>query len=186
MKKIVSTLVFTGLVLLNSACPDKNNNASAPGQIIGTPTTQCLTNIPTGINGQSGNYPVGTGYPGGYPYNASCVGYGTSNYFSPYNYNAYGYNFNNGFYCGNSYSVAVYSNYYGLGCVPVSAIPYNVLYYSYSGGSFGAYGYLNFGTNGWYGAWNQNNVAISCVTSYPGCNCISVGGTSGGVGICTR
>lgn len=170
MKYLFSALVLT-IGLTNIGCP---KNDPAPASIVGTPTTQCLSSIPTGPNGQIGGY--NTTYPynnyGGY--GSSCA-YGYSN--NPY---YYGYNNWNSGYCPAG-TFAVYST-YGVSCTSAYGIN------NYSSYNFLAYAYINGSwTTGYYanGAWPYNYAAVSCTMSYPGCNCVPVG-TYSGYGICAR
>lgn len=166
MKYLFSGLVLS-IALVNIGCPNNNNNPG-PAATVGTPTTQCLSSIPTGPNGN--------GYPQNYPYgyNSSCA-YGYSN--NPYYYsqNMWGAGM-----CGGG-MIPVYNRLRGISCLPTG------LMNGLGGYNFLAYNYMNSGWAGAYnyGAWNYNYAMVSCTASYFGCNCIPVGPYSG-IGICAR
>lgn len=170
--KLMMKFAVLGIALVNLGCPSRDNPQNA--SVIGTPTTQCLSSIPTGPNGQVG------GYGQTYPYNnSSCYyGYGTNPYFTPYSYG-----WNNGFRCPYNY-IAAYSSTLGLSCVATYGLPYaNLMYYSYYNGGWAANAnYMYYNYNNWYNYY----AAVSCVSSYPGCNCIPTGNGTSGIGICTR
>ncbi len=171
--KYVVKFAILAVAFVNLGCPSRDNPGGA--SVVGTPTTQCMSSIPTGPGGQVGGYPQT--YPYNTGYNNSCYyGYGANPYFMPYNYG-----WNNGFACPARY-IAAYSPSLGLSCVATYGIPYNnLMYYSYYSGWSNAY-YMNYSAY----AWNSYYTAVSCVSSYPGCNCIPTGNGTSGIGICTR
>ncbi len=164
MKYLLSGLVLS-VALTNIGCPN-NNNPGQPASVVGTPTTQCLSTIPTGPNG--------TGYPQQYPYggyggyNSSCAyGYGNNPYY--YSQNGYGMGMCRGL-------VPVYNRLRGVACISPNLL--------------GNYNFLAYNVNGWgyqgyygYSAWNSNYAMVSCIAdNYAlGCRCVTVGY---GYGVC--
>jgi len=190
---MVLLLVASSLVACNK---DKNKNSSANVYAVAPLSTQCL-NSQTPINsgyyqGQIPNnyyYNNGYGYPNsGYPnsvnqglncnlnwngYNQyGFSNYGTSAYLSGYN-NQWAYGF-----AGCPGGLTVYSSYFGLGCLDPSlySSQYNLALYSWTNGGFSYSGVYSS-----YSSYGAYNVAITCVSSFPTCNCINMGG---GIGIC--
>ena len=166
MKYLFSVIVLS-VALINIGCPN-NNNSGQPAAVVGTPTTQCLS------NGYPQTFPYGYGRSGN-----SCA-YGFSN--NPYYFTSW----RNGNCPLNTIPVynPVYNrlNGWGVSCLPVGALgTYNYLAYGYYSGGWSQMGYFP------YSSWDPYHAVVSCTVSIPGvCNCVPVGNPYFGQHICAR
>lgn len=176
-------LMILSLAVLVSACKGSDNNTpnyAGNYNLVGTPTTQCLSASPYGAPVVTTTTPGGlttTSVPGG-----SCTGYSS---YGPFGFNPYvpGYGYG-GFQggCGyGAYPVVGFNGAYSLGCFS-GYVPGNAAVFAYSNGGFSA-----VGGYGAIGGWSNSYVLTSCVIGsyYPGCACMAT--TPGSpIGICTR